>query len=408
MSITTELSAKNNQTSFFLTLVNKGTDRIRAVSKIAENIIRETWEETLVLSVCELSHTSVGFSAVVLTIPLRGLFSIYIYNKLIEKLQKVDSSLKIMLVFLLAIDILFVEDSKGLLPVTIENRIILDLLLPITYAITSFTIASIGTSKILTNQPIQRISGIFLATIGLLAFNSSINNLVHLKENLSLFSTLNPSNRQGVLKHRALTTLDYPKSCNAVIIDGVDDIPYGFPFNAFLYRTCHTRYFKVDSSQSFCNALADFPGNLNILSINAHGNTIKGLFLAPNYTTDDLNDREYSCLNQFLVKDAQVFLNGCSSASQGPIKNQTVAESFSLHLPGKEVIGFNALYNPFLTYFSYNEGKMRQQSLFFKKEIASFNKEKNRYTASYVLTYPFNAIAYMNGSKIEHESLSWT
>lgn len=171
--------------------------------------------------------------------------------------------------------------------------------------------------------------------------------------------------KEAILKHRAIHLINPPKPCNAVIIDGLsnewgrinDNIPS--PTAEFFYKKCNTQTYRVTSDQDICRVLKQatehFAAPIETLSIEGHAN---GNLMVLNAGYDFKGDETaLKCLDESIKPDADIFLLGCNTATRdhGPDK-PSLTERISQRLPTRKVTGTTAYLNPFITSNSFSDG----------------------------------------------------
>lgn len=264
-----------------------------------------------------------------------------------------------------------IVDLLGWILVKKEYRIAIDTLSVLATAIGGYRASSEGTKRILsslngdgtntTSKVSQFVSGCVLTILGAAGLCSALDRGMILTQALNLnLDTLE-------LKQRQYGSLE-PKQCKAVIFDGlvggkdfVSGVP--FPFAEAIHDNCETLTYNVESTEGFCDSLFDAKtrmGSINVVSIMAHSNN-EGQYFNNGYIFNGWN--EVTCMRYALPKEAQVFLVGCNTATPAG-KVPTLTEIVSMGLPGREVTGFAAFYNPFFTTTRFTNGRFSHENYF--------------------------------------------
>jgi hypothetical protein len=176
-----------------------------------------------------------------------------------------------------------------------------------------------------------------------------------------LFDSLSDEQKEGVLKYRSIHHLSKEKTTNAVIIDGMsskwggkmDDIPLSFC--ELTYEHAKTRFYRVNSSQSFCSALEDaskqFGEEIQNLEILGHGvnqngeNSNQMIKMNADYFFNGTKT-ETDCILNNLKEKSRLFLISCNSATKTTLIS--LAERISKTLSSIYVTGIAAFFNPFV------------------------------------------------------------
>lgn len=273
---------------------------------------------------------------------------------------------------LIATNTIAVADLFGLTPLETEYRIAVDSLLLLATVIGSTRAISEGTRRMFSSWNAEStkttfkvarfVSGAILTTLGVVGIGNSFQVGTQLIRGVKIFQTLDPFQKKGILKHRAVHTLSGEKSCNAVIFNDVgklkelsDIVPN--PFSESLYEHCETRTYSVESPGEFCEALIEakdsFCDSIDVLSLDGHANTFS-LILGKAYSFL-ADQQEINCMKDVLSSNAQIFLTGCNTATPS-YQNLTLTEKVSIGLPGRDVNGFSSFYHPMLITTSFLEG----------------------------------------------------
>lgn len=272
---------------------------------------------------------------------------------------------------LMATNLIGTADFFGFTPLETEYRVAVDGLLLLVTAIGSSRAIYEGTNRMFsswsaegrstTSKVSDFVSGAILTTLGTVGIGNSLQTSARLVSGIKTLQKLDHVQKKGVLKYRAIDSLGGEKSCKAVIIDG-DPRPHSYPFSEELYKYCETRKYRVESPAQFCAALGDakssFGDSISVLSLQGHSN--QDVFVLDYYFRG--GGEEISCMKETLSSDAQIFLLGCNVATPKPNGGITLTEKISKSLPGKEITGFSAVYNPFITTSSYSNGRFQHNS----------------------------------------------
>lgn len=295
--------------------------------------------------------------------------------------------------------IAIIADTFMLFPQNLGYRLAVDGLYLTATLIRSSQAINAGVEQIIqgcksskTSEMISKtVSGGILTALGACSLASIYQTTCKLIQGLQVFKNLDSTQQEGVLKHRVVHELTGEKSCNAVIIDGVND-KAPFPSNEFLYQKCATRYYRANSPTQFCQALKDasshFQSKIDALSLSGHASS-GSLTIGPDYEIHAKSLYEFDCMRTHLPSDAQILMDGCNTATEiGGVPS--LASQFSSHVPGREVTGYAAFYNPLMATSSYKNGKFKFDNLFPVREDDFF----------YALSPPFNARRFVNGQEV--------
>jgi hypothetical protein len=275
---------------------------------------------------------------------------------------------------LMASNIIGALDIIGLTPLEMNHRIAVDSLLILATAVGSTRAVYEGTSRVFSSWNTEGgstsskisdfVSGAILATTGTIGFGMCFNKTLDTITGIGKFQELEPEQRLHVLKNRAVSYLGKEKSCTAVVFDGHFNSPMKMPtgLTEVFYQNCETKVYVVKSPTQFCEALTDarnsFDATLDVVSLEGHANS--QLLVLDNDYQFKASSQEMDCLKNVLSSDAQVFLPGCNTATSHSFL--TLTERVSKNLPGKDVIGFSAYYNPFFTTTSYIKGRFQHDN----------------------------------------------
>lgn len=290
---------------------------------------------------------------------------------------KIDYN-KIIVVVTAIASLIGVLDFTGILPQNIESRLTIDCLLLTTAVVGGGNALISGlrhlkkgykyTAPKLEARTSYIAVGIVLTFMGISSLYSTVAEINQIATGLPIFYQLNAMQQEGVLKYRAIQTLNVPKTCNAVIIDGmsskwgkfIDDV--SLPSSELIYEHCNVNYYRVRSPYDFCNKIkqaANELGNINLLAINAHANS-REMYLNKHYKLNSFS-AEWKCIAGNLAEDAQIALMGCNTATH----EGSLTELSSINVSQKrEVSGFAAYYNPFNSLNSYKNGRFKFEGIF--------------------------------------------
>ncbi len=262
-------------------------------------------------------------------------------------------------------------DFSGLAPQQKEYRIAADTFLLLASALGGMKALKDGTSQILSiannkgitvKEKIKKlISGGLLISMGGWVLSRLYPASMNLYQGSKLFDSLSDEQKEGVLKYRSIHHLSKEKISNAVIIDGmsskwggkIDDIPLSF--GELTYEQAKTRFYRVNSSQSFCSALEDaskqFGEKIQNLEIFGHGlnqnreNSNQMVKMNVDYFFEGTKP-ETDCILNNLKEKSQLFLISCNSATKTNLIS--LAERISKTLSSIYVTGIAAFFNPML------------------------------------------------------------
>lgn len=289
-------------------------------------------------------------------------------QKLCEILATSQSKIKVASSIVeMAANIVGVVDFLGFVPPKLEYRLTTEGLLLLGTVIGSSGAIYKGTKQMIsawnakestTSKVAKFVSGTLLTTLGALGLTSAFNHGIRL---------VNMEANPETLKYRYFGKNE-PKECKAIIINGrVDGDRFGdkivFPFSEVLYEKCQTVAYDVRSAEGFCDAMNSAKDRLNgpidVLSIQGHGSNFH---MNLNGYSFHVQPEKLRCLNETLAHNAQIFLQGCNTATPTNVGSETLTEAVARFLPGKEVTGFSAYYNPALTTSSYSNGRFTHDS----------------------------------------------
>lgn len=302
-------------------------------------------------------------------------------------------------------------------------KLILDTLLLTLAFIECLSTATAGIDRILQSIKYKHLSlkdrvrcfasGATLSFLGVTSFYSTLLTIRKLSEGLAIFHQLDPQQQEGVLKNNALSSLANDKTCNAVIIDGTSSIwgrkgdDKSFSFLTKIYQHCHVRYYRAESSLTFCQNLKDASEKLNSLHtliFFGHANPYE-LILNNNYILSTSSQEEWKCINQYTTSNSQIFFLGCNTAfASGSF---SITQYVSTVLLGKKITGIASYLNPFFTTDSYTNGNVQLDEnlvpLRMEYEASHWLKRwlVDRVFQDAIISSPFGAIkTYINGSLV--------
>lgn len=311
-------------------------EQISRVFMIGKNILKYVVPDIISLSSLYLSKQFASFSKFGSLLGLKNEL-----DKPCDSLKGIASSIVIITANVFCI--LEVEDPVNVLflaAIIASSRAISSGINHISYA---RTITTTNRDDVFTIQKITTyVKGVTLLSFGMLGIGGCVQNCIN---------GLKPS-------------VNLDKSCKAVIIQG-DRTVDEFTLLPLLYENCEVKQFEVGNSDEFCEALVDstrhLGGKLDVLYMDAHGsNNFMAYTERESYFTG--NYMELKCMGDTLSSNAQVFLNGCNTATPHRNGGTTLTTRISKGLPGREITGFRDFYDPFLTTSSYSNGRFRHDN----------------------------------------------
>ncbi|MFZ0564733.1 MAG: hypothetical protein WAM28_00845, partial [Chlamydiales bacterium] len=230
-----------------------------------------------------------------------------------------------------------------------------------------------------------------LISLGATSVSNSYQIGARLSNGVQALQMFDPNQKKGVLRNRAIHTLNEEKSCKAVVLKGytVDrstqlDLPS--PFSEFLYEKCDTRFYEPKNSTQLCEALnraKHFDGPIDVLALEGHANN-EALMLDLTYNFK-AGAQEMECMRNTLASDAQVFLLGCNTATPLKKGGQTLTERVSDTLEGREINGFAAYYSTWSTTTGFSKGRFHHDNHLVSD---MYNDDERHFSTVTIITKP--------------------